>query len=66
MIGLPPFGPVKPSDIISQSDSMPDPKPEPAFIGARELVLNASARIPFEDMDCFMVNGPVPYPYTCK
>ena len=35
------------------------------FIGAKGVVSNATARIPFEDMDCFMVNGPVPYPYIC-
>ena len=26
-------------------------------------MLNASAQIPFEDMDCFMNNGPAPFPY---
>merc|ERR1712142_380929 len=63
-ICLPPYVPVKPGDIIpalEQEEQKTDLGP--GFMGARDFVLNATARIPFEDIDCYVVNGPVPYPY---
>jgi len=62
-ICLPPFMSVRPEDIgDSASKAKEGPGGDP-FISPRFQMLNASARIPFEDMDCFMNNGPAPFPY---
>jgi len=63
-ICLPPFTPVRPEDIDPNMKEEPeDDQAGPGFLGAREFVLNATARIPFEDLDCFMAGGGVPYPH---
>jgi len=64
-ICLPPFMSVRPEDIGLGGKDSPDKNDGPGdpFISPRAQMLAASAQIPFEDMDCFMNNGPAPYPY---
>ena len=47
---------MKPEEIELDADPVPN----------KPLGLNKTARIPFEDMDCVMTYGPVPYPYKGK